>query len=69
VPSVDSAYVRVSPNNAWSGQRRQHEQIVHDGKYGAGLFYAEWTSARRRIPMVELYSRFAHAPTTTRGPL
>jgi transglutaminase-like putative cysteine protease len=56
VPSVNSVYQKVI-DNAWSGNAGTM-QIVHDGKYGAGLFYAEWASAEK-TPVVELYSRFA----------
>ena len=56
VPSVDSVYQKVI-DNAWSGNANTM-QIVHDGKYGAGLFYAEWASSEK-TPVVELYSRFA----------
>jgi transglutaminase-like putative cysteine protease len=56
VPSVDSAYQKVI-DNAWSGNAGTMK-IVHDGKYGAGMFYAEWMSAEKN-PVVELYSRFA----------
>jgi transglutaminase-like putative cysteine protease len=56
VPSVDSVYQKTI-DNAWSGNAAT-AQILHDGKYGAGLFYAEWPSAVKN-PVVELYSRFA----------
>jgi transglutaminase-like putative cysteine protease len=56
VPSVNSIYQKVI-DNAWSGNANTM-QIVHDGKYGAGLLYAEWASAEK-TPVVELYSRFA----------
>jgi transglutaminase-like putative cysteine protease len=56
VPSVDSVYQRVI-DNAWSGNAVSMK-ILHDGKYGAGLFYAEWASTETS-PVVELYSRFA----------
>jgi transglutaminase-like putative cysteine protease len=56
VPSVDSDYQKLV-DNAWSGNAST-AKIVHDGKYGAGLFYAEWPTAEKN-PVVELYSRFA----------
>ena len=56
VPSVDSVYQKTI-DNGWSGNAAT-AQILHDGKYGAGLFYAEWPSAVKN-PVVELYSRFA----------
>ena len=69
VPSVDSAYQKVI-DNAWSGNASSMK-IEHDGKYGAGLFYAEWASAEK-TPAVELYSRFAtrdHAVDLSSAPL
>src|SRR5882672_35975 len=56
VPSVDSVYQKTI-DNGWSGNHAS-ARILHDGKYGAGLFYAEWASAEKN-PVVELYSRFA----------
>src|SRR6266581_3644545 len=56
IPSVDSGYQKIL-DNAWSGNA-QAAKIVHDGKYGAGMLYAEWPSAEKN-PVVELYSRFA----------
>jgi len=56
VPSVDSAYQKTI-DNAWSGNAGTMK-ILHDGTYGAGLFYAEWVSSEK-TPAVELYSRFA----------
>src|SRR5690349_8931811 len=56
VPSVDSDYQRLI-DNAWSGNASV-AKIVHDGKYGAGLFYAEWKSSEAN-PVVELHSRVA----------
>ena len=56
IPSVDSAYQKTI-DNAWSGNA-QTAKIVYDGKYGAGMLYAEWPSAEKN-PVIELYSRFA----------
>jgi transglutaminase-like putative cysteine protease len=56
VPSVDSGYQK-SIDNAWSGNA-QTARIVHDGKYRAGMLYAEWPAAEKN-PVIELYSRFA----------
>ena len=56
IPSVDSGYQRPI-DNAWSGNA-QTAKIVHDGKYGAGMLYAEWPTAEKN-PVIELYSRFA----------
>jgi transglutaminase-like putative cysteine protease len=55
VPSVDSSYQKVM-DNAWSGNATT-ARIVHDGKYGAGMLYAEWPDAENK-PWVELHSRF-----------
>jgi len=56
IPSVDTGYQKTI-DNGWSGNA-QTAQIVHDGKYGAGMLYAEWPSATK-TPLVELHSRFA----------
>ena len=56
VPSVDSGYQKIL-DNAWSGNA-QTAKIAYDGKYGAGMLYAEWPTAEKN-PVVELYSRFA----------
>ena len=54
VPSVDSPYQKVV-DNVWSGNAR-NAKIVHDGKYGAGMLYAEWPDSENK-PYVELHSR------------
>ena len=41
---------------SWSGNAAQ-AQILHDGKYGIGMLYAEWP-ARENAPFVEVASRF-----------
>ncbi|HMH16580.1 MAG TPA: transglutaminase domain-containing protein [Burkholderiales bacterium] len=56
VPSVDSGYQKPI-DNAWSGNA-QTAKLLHDGKYGAGMLYAEWSNAEKN-PVVELTSRFA----------
>jgi transglutaminase-like putative cysteine protease len=56
VPSVDSGYQKVI-DNVWSGNAGTMK-IVHDGKYGAGMLYAEWPDSENK-PYVELHSRFA----------
>src|SRR5258708_37126286 len=56
IPSVDSGYQKIL-DNAWSGNA-QTAKIAYDGKYGAGMLYAEWPTAEKN-PVVELYSRFA----------
>jgi transglutaminase-like putative cysteine protease len=54
VPSVDSPYQKVV-DNVWSGNAR-NAKIVRDGKYGAGMLYAEWPDSENK-PYVELHSR------------
>src|SRR3981081_1388108 len=52
IPSVDSAYQKTI-DNAWSGNA-QVAKLMHDGKYGAGMLYAEWPASEKN-PVVELY--------------
>ena len=42
--------------NSWSGNASQ-AQILHDGKYGVAMLYAEWP-AREANPYLEVTSRF-----------
>jgi len=56
VPSVSSGWEKPI-DNAWSGNA-ETMTLLHDGKYGAGIFYAEWPTARKD-PVVELHSRFS----------
>jgi transglutaminase-like putative cysteine protease len=42
--------------NGWRGNAAQ-AQILHDGKYGVGMLYAEWP-AREANPYIEVTSRF-----------
>jgi len=42
--------------NSWSGNASQ-AQILHDGKYGVAMLYAEWP-AREASPYIEVTSRF-----------
>src|SRR3954471_17922601 len=42
--------------NSWSGNTRE-ERVVHDGKYGLSMLYAEW-SQREMNPVIEVTSRF-----------
>src|SRR5579864_1702680 len=56
VPSVNSGYQRTI-DNAWSGNAAA-AQLLHDGKYGAGMLYAEWPDAEKN-PVIELRSRFS----------
>src|SRR5712691_7326347 len=56
IPSVDTGYQKIL-DNAWSGNA-QTAKLAYDGKYGAGMLYAEWPTAEKN-PVIELYSRFA----------
>ena len=56
VPSVDTGYQKTI-DNAWSGNA-EVAKLMHDGKYGAGMLYAEWPTSAKN-PVVELTSRFA----------
>jgi transglutaminase-like putative cysteine protease len=55
VPVVDDGWQKPV-GNSWSGNA-QSMSIVHDGKYGAAIFAAEWPQPER-APAVELTSRF-----------
>jgi transglutaminase-like putative cysteine protease len=55
-PSVNDAGQKVI-DNAWTGNARI-AQMLRDGKYGAGMLYAEWPAAEAR-PAIELTSRVA----------
>ncbi|HEY6241884.1 MAG TPA: transglutaminase-like domain-containing protein [Burkholderiales bacterium] len=68
VPSADSIYQRTI-DNAWSGNATT-ARIEHDGKYGTGMFCAEWPTSEKN-PVIELHSRFAtrdHAVDLSSGP-
>ena len=41
--------------NAWSGNARE-ARIVHDGKYGVSMLFAEWPE-REANPVIEVTSR------------
>lgn len=56
VPAVDEDWQRTV-GNSWSGNAATM-RLVHDPKYGAAMFYAEWP-ASQKAPVVELVSRFA----------
>jgi transglutaminase-like putative cysteine protease len=56
VPAVDEGWQRTV-GNAWSGNAATMK-LVHDPKYGAAMFYAEWPESQK-APVVELTSRFA----------
>jgi transglutaminase-like putative cysteine protease len=43
--------------NSWSGNAAR-AQVMHDGKYGVAMLYAEWP-AGQDAPFIELTSRFA----------
>ena len=55
IPSVDSDYQK-SVSNQWTRIARVM-QAVTDGKYGAGMLYAEFADGEK-APVVELTSRF-----------
>ena len=56
LPLEDDTDWHKTIGNAWSGNARQ-ARIVHDGKYGLGLLYAEWAE-REMNPVIEVTSRF-----------
>jgi len=56
VPAVDESWQRTA-GNSWSGNAAAM-RLVHDPKYGAAMFYAEWPESQK-APVVELTSRFA----------
>lgn len=56
VPSVDESWQRTM-GNSWTGNA-PIMKLVHDRKYAAGMFYAEWPEGEK-APLVELTSRFA----------
>jgi transglutaminase-like putative cysteine protease len=55
VPSVEDGSQKPL-DNSWTGNARAM-RVVADGKYGAGIFYAEWPAGEAK-PVVELTSRF-----------
>ena len=55
VPSVEDGSQKPL-DNSWTGNAREM-RVVADGKYGAGIFYAEWPDGEAK-PVVELTSRF-----------
>ncbi len=56
VPVVNDAGQKVI-DNGWSGNARL-AQLLHDGKYGAAMLYAEWPAGAEQ-PALELTSRLA----------
>jgi transglutaminase-like putative cysteine protease len=56
LPLEDDTSWHKTLGNAWSGNARQ-AQIIHDGKYGLSLLYAEWPE-RESAPFIEVTSRF-----------
>jgi transglutaminase-like putative cysteine protease len=56
VPTVDATDWQKVVGNTWSGNAEKG-QLLSDGKYGVGMFYAEW-SEREPAPLVELTNRF-----------
>lgn len=57
LPMMDDSDWHRSGGNESTGNASR-TQIYRDGKYGAGMLYAEW-SADQAAPMVELTSRFS----------
>ena len=55
VPSVESDYQKVI-GNTWSGNGTA--RLASDGKYGANMVSAEWTSTQQ-TPVLEVVSTFA----------
>ncbi len=55
VPSVEDGSQKPL-DNSWAGNAKVM-RIAADGKYGAGIFYAEWPEGEAK-PVVELTSRF-----------
>jgi transglutaminase-like putative cysteine protease len=56
VPAVDESWQRTV-GNSWTGNAGAM-RLVHDPKYGAAMFYAEWPESQK-APVIELTSRFA----------
>lgn len=56
LPLEDDTEWHKTVGNAWSGNARQ-ARIIHDGKYGIGMLYAEWPE-REMNPVIEVTSRF-----------
>jgi transglutaminase-like putative cysteine protease len=55
VPSVEDGSQKPL-DNSWTGNAKEM-RVLADGKYGAGIFYAEWPNGEAK-PVVELTSRF-----------
>ena len=55
VPSVEDGSQKPL-DNSWTGNAKEM-RVLADGKYGAGIFYAEWPDGEAK-PVVELTSRF-----------
>ena len=55
VPSVEDGSQKPL-DNSWAGNAKV-ARVAADGKYGAGIFYAEWPEGEPK-PVVELTSRF-----------
>jgi transglutaminase-like putative cysteine protease len=56
LPLEDDTAWHKTLGNSWSGNARQ-ARIIHDGKYGVGMLYAEW-GEREMNPLIEVTSRF-----------
>jgi transglutaminase-like putative cysteine protease len=55
LPLVEDMPWQRSYGNQWTGNAAR-AQVLNDGKYGATMLYAEWTTEQ---PVLELTSRFA----------
>ena len=56
LPMVDDTDWQQTIGSNWTGNAH-HARIVSDGKYGAGMLYAEWRDGES-APAVEVTSRF-----------
>ena len=56
LPLEDDTDWHKTVGNSWTGNARQ-ARVIHDGKYGIGMLYAEWAE-REMNPVIEVTSRF-----------
>ena len=57
LPSVDEAAWHKSLGSSWTGNATR-AQVVHDGKYGVQMLYAEWAPGVAK-PVIDVNSRVA----------
>jgi len=57
LPLAEDTEWQRSLGSAWSGNAARAE-VVHDGKYGVTMLYAEWP-AGQLAPRIELTSKFS----------